>query len=239
MRRYAAQKSRPAEGRRTLAEITSERIRGDIIAGTFKPGERLMMEALSERYGISMSPLREALAGLAAEQFIVFEGHRGYQVGAMSVEDLHDLTETRKLLEADIVRLALRHGDEVWEGKVIGAYHLLAHTEEEIITTRRRDDTEWEVRNAAFHDAISEACPLRWLKSLRGQTFLQAQRYRYLAWSVLPDPAAIAAEHLEILEAAIARDESRLISAMNTHIDNVALYARELMPSPHGATKLR
>jgi DNA-binding GntR family transcriptional regulator len=229
MQRRGVAGSGADEGRQTLAEISLERIRNDIIRGKFKPGDRLLMETLRTRYGVSMSPLREALAGLAAEQFIVFEGHRGYRVAAVSREDLHDLTETRKLLEADIARLALRHGDEVWESNVIAAYHQLAHTEQKIIDTGKRDETEWEARNAAFHDAISEACPLHWLKLLRSQIFVKAQRYRYLAWSVLPDPATISAEHREIFEAAMARDEERLVAAMSAHIGNVELYAREVV----------
>jgi GntR family carbon starvation induced transcriptional regulator len=229
MRMDASAKPTLDAGRQTLAEIASERIRGDIITGKFKPGERLTMGVLRERYGTSMSPLREALAGLAAEQFIDFEGRRGYRVGAMSAEDLDDLTETRKLLEADIARLALRHGDEVWESNVIAAFHQLSHTEQKMIEEGRRGDKEWEARNAAFHNAVSAACPLRWLKALRAQIFMKAQRYRFLAWAALPGPETIAAEHREIFEAAIARDESRLIEAMNVHIDNVARFALALM----------
>jgi len=231
MRRHSAAPNGSEDNRQTLAEIVSEKIRSDIITGTFRPGERLAMGALRERYGISMSPLREALAGLAAEQFIDFEGHRGYQVGAMSKADLHDLTETRKLLEADIARLALRHGDEVWESNIIAAFHQLAHTERQMIAHGLRGDKEWEKRNASFHGAISEACPLHWLKFLRAQIFMKAQRYRFLAWTALPGPETVAAEHREIFEATMARDEPRLIEAINVHIDNVAVYARELIPN--------
>jgi DNA-binding GntR family transcriptional regulator len=227
----SAVRRQPEEGRQTLAEITSERIRNDIILGRFRSGERLLTDTLCKRYGVSASPLREALAGLAAEQFVAFEGRRGFRVGAMSIEDLDDLTETRKILEADVVRLALRHGDEVWESQVIAAFHQLSRTEQRIVTTGHRDDREWESRNAAFHDAIGEACPLYWLKQLRAQMSMKAQRYRYLAWSALPDPATVAAEHREIFEATMARDEKRLVAAIDDHIEKVAVYARELVRS--------
>jgi DNA-binding GntR family transcriptional regulator len=224
-----AVRTRPEEGRQTLAEITSERIRNDIIAGKFHSGERLLLDALCKRYGVSMSPLREALAGLAAEQFITFEGHRGYRVGVMSVEDLDDLTNTRKILEAEVVRLALRHGDDVWESRVIAAFHQLSRIEQRMLESGHRDDKEWELRNASFHDAIAEACPLHWLKQLRLQMFVKAQRYRYLAWSALTDAAGVAAEHVEIFEATMARDEKRLIEATDDHIEKVAVYARKLV----------
>lgn len=236
MRRSADARSGSDATRQTLAEIAVERIRGDIISGLFKPGDRLTMGMLQERYGFSMSPLREALAGLAVEQFVTFEGRRGYQVAPMSYADLHDLTETRKLLEADIARLALANGNEVWESKVIAAFHQLSYTEQQNIAAGRRGgDKEWERRNAAFHDAISEACPLQWLKALRMQIFMKAQRYRAMAWLKLPDSQTVAAEHREIFEAAMGRDEKRLIAAMNIHIDNVAAYAREMVTSEPAA----
>ncbi len=149
----------------------------------------------------------------------------------MSEEDLDDLTETRKLVEADILRLALVHGDEIWESQVIAAFHQLAHTERRIIETGERGDPTWEIRNSAFHDAIASACPLRLLRQLRAQVFAKALRYRYVAWLALPDPAVIAAEHVEIFEATMARDEARLVAASDAHIGHVATFARGHLPS--------
>lgn len=219
----------PGQSARTRAETTKEKIRNDVVSGHFKPGDRLMMESLAKRYGVSMSPLREALSGLAAEHFIEFERHRGFQVALITKADLYDLTETRKLLEADIVRLALRHGDDVWESKVIAAFHQLSSIEKKIINTGYRDDALWEERNMAFHAAISEACPLQWLQQLRSQIFSKAQRYRHLAWAVMPDAKTVAAEHQEIFDALMARDEDRLVQATEVHIDNVAALALKLL----------
>jgi GntR family transcriptional regulator, carbon starvation induced regulator len=229
MQRPRAARQEAGEERQTLAEITTERIRSDIIAGRLQSGGRLMMNALCKRYGVSMSPLREALSGLAAEQFVTFERHRGFRVGVVSLADLNDLTETRKIIETDVVRLALRHGDEVWESHVIAAFHQLSHMEQRILQSGHRDDKAWELRNAQFHEAIVAACPLNWLKQLRAQMFMKAQRYRYLAWSALPDAASVAAEHIEIFEATMARDEERLVAATHVHIENVAVFARELV----------
>ena len=93
--------------------------------------------------------------------------------------------------------------------------------------------TPWEVRNGVFHDTIASTCPLHLLKQLRAQAFAKALRYRYIAWLALPDPAIIAAEHREIFEATMARDEARLVAASNAHIGHVATFARGHLP---GAT---
>jgi hypothetical protein len=68
------------------------------------------------------------------------------------------------------------------------------------------------------------------LKQLRAQVFAKALRYRYVAWLALPDPAIIAAEHREIFEATMARDEARLVAASNAHIGHVAAFARGHLP---------
>jgi DNA-binding GntR family transcriptional regulator len=222
------------ETRQTLAEQISERLRADIIGGAFRPGERLQMDALSTRYSVSMSPLREALAGLAAMQFVSFEGHRGYRVGVLSVEDLDDITETRKAIEGEILRRAIRLGDEVWESGVIAAFHRLSFTERRNIETGTRTDREGDVRNREFHDAIAAGCPLAWLNRVRLQMYDLAQRYRMIAWQALPDQAVVAAEHREIFDAVIARDEKRAVEANDNHIEQVAVVARGLVGSAGG-----
>ena len=140
--------------------------------------------------------------------------------------------ETRKILEADVMRLVLIHGDDVLGEQ---CHRRLSPVVEDRRADRRRQGTRGGTRNgtrrnAAFHAAISRACPLRWLKHVRAQMFEQAQRYRYFAWSILPEPAVIQAEHREIFEAAMARNEARLIAAMNVHIDTVAAFARGHLP---------
>jgi len=217
--------------RLTLAELTSEKLRADIISGRFKPGERLHMDTLCGRYAVSMSPLREALAGLAGEQFVTFEGRRGYRVAILSIEELNDLTETRKVIEGEIVRRAIREGDEVWESGVIAAFHRLAFTERRNIEIGRRHDKEGEVRNREFHQAIASGCSLRWLNRICAQMFMLTQRYRALAWAALPDAATVAAEHKEIFEAVTARNERRAVKANDNHIEQVAVVARELVRS--------
>jgi DNA-binding GntR family transcriptional regulator len=69
------------------------------------------------------------------------------------------------------------------------------------------------------------------LKQLRAQAFAKALRYRYIAWLALPDPAIIAAEHREIFEATMDRDEARLVAVSDAHIGHVAAFARGHLPN--------
>jgi GntR family carbon starvation induced transcriptional regulator len=116
----------------------------------------------------------------------------------------------------------LRNGDEIWESQVIATFHQLAHTERRIIETGERGNPEWEIRNAAFHDAVASACPLRLLKQLRAQVAISLGWRCPIRQSSQPST--------EIFEATMAYDEARLVAASNAHIGHVAAFARGHLP---------
>jgi DNA-binding transcriptional MocR family regulator len=112
-----------ASDRTTLADDVLDRLREDIINGHLQPSTRLRFEDLSARYGVSVSPLREALSRLTAEELVYPDAQRGYRVAAVSLPDLIDILESHKTLEALALRLAIASGDDAWEGQVVAAHH--------------------------------------------------------------------------------------------------------------------
>lgn len=64
----------------TLAEMVITRLRQDIAAGQFKPGQRLDETSLAQRYGVSRTPVREALLQLAGLGLVMKETHKGCKV---------------------------------------------------------------------------------------------------------------------------------------------------------------
>lgn len=66
--------------KKTRADLVVEQIRLDIGAGTFKPGARLDEMTLAQRYGVSRTPVREALAQLVATGDVTRQAHRGCRV---------------------------------------------------------------------------------------------------------------------------------------------------------------
>ena len=85
----------------TLTASALSRIRSDIIACRLMPDERLRFEALRERYGMGVSPLREALMRLEAEGLVQLEQNKGFRVSEVSRENLLDLMQTRIEIEFD------------------------------------------------------------------------------------------------------------------------------------------
>jgi DNA-binding GntR family transcriptional regulator len=96
---------------------TSERIyqdlRQSIILGRYRPGDRLKAEALADEYGVSNTPVREALQMLGQEGLVSIKPHSGYFVTQITLRELRDLLELREILEvAAVERAAVRISEE-------------------------------------------------------------------------------------------------------------------------------
>ena len=103
-----------ATDRASLSKVVSDQIRGQILAGKLRPGERLVEDRLSAELGGSRGPVREALLGLSMAGLVRLEPNRGATVTSVTPEMLADLVEVRTLLEALNARLAAqRHDPEI------------------------------------------------------------------------------------------------------------------------------
>jgi len=94
------------------ADKATQLIFEDILRNRRQPGERLTPEALSERYGIGLSPVREALIRLSVEGFAQGGGCRGFEVPKISVDGLMDIADVRAELSCLALRESIRCGDE-------------------------------------------------------------------------------------------------------------------------------
>lgn len=93
----------------TAADVVAH-LREQILAGEFAPGARMHQEQLSERLGISRTPIREALAQLASQGLLIYEPNRGYAVRAFSMVEIDAAFEVRARLEALACGLCARRG---------------------------------------------------------------------------------------------------------------------------------
>ncbi|MDZ3995208.1 HTH-type transcriptional repressor GlaR [Pseudomonas sp. Teo4] len=197
-----------------------EWLKQDIIRGLFKPGEKLLMSTLKERYDLGVGPLREALSQLVAEKLVVAISQKGYRVAPMSLDEMKDIYDARANLEAMIVGLAIERGDDAWEASVLAQSHTLAKVME--VKTREQRLDVWDQRHKAFHTAIASGCGSKHLLQARTYLFDQAERYRHL-WlthTVFSEQALETKrqEHAALVEAILARDAARASTMMHTHL---------------------
>jgi DNA-binding GntR family transcriptional regulator len=96
-----------SEDKNALASSVYEQLKGRIMYQSFKPEARLNIDALALDLVVSPTPVREALARLAAERLVTFEPFKGYSVNPLlSPRQVADLMHVRRLIEIDAVRLA-------------------------------------------------------------------------------------------------------------------------------------
>lgn len=206
--------------RQNQAVAAYGRLKQDIVAGHFHPGEKLLMSHLKERYGIGTGPMREALSQLVSEHFVTAISQRGFRVAKMSLAELKDIYDARAHLEAMIVGLAVERGDEHWEAQVIGSAHTLASVAE--IRSPEEMLSLWDKRHQAFHTAIAAGCGSEKLMEMRASLMGQAERYRQL-WlrQTVFSAEALAQkrkEHAALVEVLLKRDAARASQMMLEHL---------------------
>ena len=207
-----------AAASKTLVGSAYASLRRDIIEGRLPPGSRLRVEHLKDSYGVGAGTLREALALLVSDALVISYGQRGFHVTPISMADFLDITQNRMLLESQALRQAIEAGDDVWESRIIAAFHRLGRAEERLSTSPNGRFDEWEDRNREFHQALISACPSRWMHHFLGILYQQAERYRRLSIIRKPIPRNVHGEHQGILDATLARDADLATRLLSEHI---------------------
>jgi DNA-binding GntR family transcriptional regulator len=217
----------PRISRATLTAQIEEALRVDILEGVLRPGQRIRAHELTERYGVSATPLREALQRLAVEGLVELDPRMGATVAPISLEDLRDIYEMLQLLDGLALERSIARGDDAWVRDVGFAFEKLARaiaaqeavTDETDDETRRKVGVEWSAAHWDFHHALYEACGSEWLLRFVRQLHSHSQRYRMR--TMLGPPAQrrdSRHEHEQIYRAAMARDADAAVKALREHL---------------------
>ncbi len=137
-------------GAHSLAELAVRRLRAEILSGTLAPGERLVEEHLTRRFGISRAPLREALRLLGEQGLVEHLPRRGVRVSALSARDVDELFSLRDVLERFAMGLALSGGGPP-SSRIPELTEALAQLED---ATRRADPIGRAEAHRRFHLAL-------------------------------------------------------------------------------------
>ncbi len=135
---------------RTLNDLAYQEIKKGLISGRFSPGQVLVIRTLAETYGISTTPVREALQRLVAERLLTLQPNRSISVPGLSPETFAELARIRCALEGLAGSLGAERARPALV-KRIGA--MLGDFEDAI---ERRDTTAYLSLNQRFHFAIYE-----------------------------------------------------------------------------------
>lgn len=195
-----------------LYQQVAEQLRSKIFAHDLKPGAWLDEQTLAAEYGISRTPLREALKLLAAEGLVVLKPRRGCYVAELSEQDLDNVFPVMAMLEGMVAQEATRRVTSAnWQ-------HLSSiHAELEQTAAANNVDGFFDA-NQRFHTALSDIAGNRYLAQLidDARKLLKLTRRDSLRLSGRITQSL--AEHREILAAIEARDENLAAQRMYQHL---------------------
>ncbi len=206
----------------TVGFATFEAIKHDVIFGNLKPGQKLKLDQLKQKYNVSVSTLRETLNRLGSKGFIVAEEQRGFFVAPISKKDFIEIANLRLLLESHALAESIKNGDPEWEGGLMSAHHKLHLMEEKMMAGDQAYKGEWKKYDGEFHQALVGACGSKALVSLYNTIYEQYLRYQMQVLVFRGETAAI--EHKAMLDAALARDNEALQSLLKQHIERCLEY---------------
>jgi DNA-binding GntR family transcriptional regulator len=213
-------------------EPAYRRLREEVLSGQLAPGSRISQVQIARQYGMSRSPLREALRMLQREGLV--EGALGKRstIAPLSGSDLEQLYAMRIMVEGLAIRLTVASASDEQVEVLRGRLDEMADEQQS------RDFDAWEIPHRAFHRALLAGGGER-LTAMAAELSDQAGRYRRVflreprAWSVAAE------EHTAIFEAFAARKAAAAAHELASHLAKTALTVAATLAPDHEPTGVR
>lgn len=192
----------------------------EIISGQLKPGQKIPIAELAEKYGVGLSPVREALSQLIATDLVIAVAQKGFTVAPISCEDLHDIYDTRSYVEQIALGLSIDKGSDEWEAEMLASFHKLYQFELKQTITSVEQYKEWEERHRAFNQALIRGCGLKYLLKIQAKLYQQTERYRrfwLLARAAQGNMLYNAMKQKKIMDAALKRDKDKALKLLQEY----------------------
>ncbi|MDH3540567.1 MAG: GntR family transcriptional regulator [Acidimicrobiia bacterium] len=202
-------KSDIARGR-TAASAATDYLRRSIISGELAPGSPINQNEVASELGVSRSPVRDAIAALAAERLVIAKAHATAVVAPLGLDDLQELYELRMAIEPALCRLALPNLSRA----------TVLHMEEQLETMEQTDNAlTWVTTNDRFHaDMYRQAARPR-MVDIVDHARQQTGRYTRVLISEL-GMGQSNEQHRAILDAVVAADAPRLEAEVLNHLSS-------------------
>jgi DNA-binding GntR family transcriptional regulator len=200
----------PRLATRALYEQVAERLRGRIVAHTLAPGSWIDEQALAAEYGISRTPLREALKVLASEGLVTMKLRRGAYVTEVSSRDLAEVFHLLALLESDAARVVAAHATAAQIAE-LQALH-------EALEANVADRDLFFAANERFHMRLLEIADNRWRIQLVADLRKVMKLNRHHSLFKQGRLEASLKEHRHIMAALKARNAERAQLLMQQHL---------------------
>lgn len=196
-------------GQRNTPDLIVDVLREAIGRGMLRPGQALSQAELSQQFGVSVIPVREALRRLEADGLVVVRHNRGAFVAKLTPVDVRELYEIRSPLEVQALRLALPN---LTAKDVRAARDVLDRLD-------RVDDGEsWTVLDREFHLTLYRPCGRSRLLGLIGRLRTNTELYHSALNSVVAVYPECQVIHRAIVDACAAGEVERPLTLLAEHL---------------------
>ncbi|WP_329615375.1 GntR family transcriptional regulator [Streptomyces brevispora] len=225
----------PASGavtRSTLRQQIADALRDEVIAGRLQPGREFTVKQIAEQYGVSATPVREALFDLSAQGLLESDQHRGFRVYQFTVADYRALVEARTLVMDAVIRDGFRDQSP-------SAARQLKYRDALVSLHRRAEEAARAARGGDLDILIGYDLRFwRELGALVGNTYISdfLHRLRVQAWvfavPYLRDDANVRdwlwKGHADLVAAVALRDRDALCTVIGDYNGHAMTWADQL-----------
>jgi DNA-binding GntR family transcriptional regulator len=201
--------------KRSYRERVADALRAALIAGELLPGQVYSAPTLAARFGVSATPVREAMLDLAKEGLVDTVPNKGFRVTAVSEKQLDEYTHIRALIEIPTVVRLTGTADPV-------SLEALRPAAREIVQAAVQGDLIAYVEaDTRFHLGLLALAGNTHLVEVVGDLRKRSRLYGLTALLEAGRLLSSAEEHLELLDALLARDEQAVHAVMTRHLGHV------------------
>jgi DNA-binding GntR family transcriptional regulator len=209
---------------KTLSETIAEQVADEIIRRQIPPGTRLDEQSLADRFGVSRSPIRDALRNLAATRLVDHVPRRGFSVAAVDSAELEALFEAAGELEALCAKLCAHRAGPV-ERKRIELLHQSMGK-----ALKQEDARTFSALNEDLHRTIHAGARNRTLEEVAQGLRRRMAPFRSMIFFTADNRMHSShTEHDTLVKAILARDAEAAGRAMHEHTTHSSMNALQRM----------
>ncbi len=193
-----------------------EQLEEAILNGQLQPGDNLIETKLSQQFGVSRTPIREAIRQLELEGLVQLIPNKGAVVLGVTTQDIEDIYSIRMLIEGLAVRWTI---DKITQEEIEELQESVELLEFYI---HKKNPQHLEKFDSKFHDLIYNACKSRPLKHMLSMFHHYIQGSRASSLAIPGRAEEVLKEHKGILDAIIECDSEKAEKLMYQHIRNAS-----------------
>lgn len=198
-----------------LRDVVFETLRNAILSGNLQPNERLMEIQLSEKLGVSRTPVREAIRKLELEGLVTMIPRKGAYVSDLNLDEMMETLVIREALEIIAIKMAMENFTD---------YDIeeLEESQENFLKAFNKKNVENLIKyDAEIHRKIHELSKNRKLISIMENINEELSRFRLIFFSEFIESESVIRQHEKIIKAIKNNYPQKAADAMKEHLESI------------------